>query len=46
VDGCDLQSSSTKHINTEAGTLDDSRSIVFGNNDESLRVDDISINFV
>ena len=33
-------------INTEAGTSEDPRSIVLGNHDESLRVDEIAINFV
>ena len=34
------------HINTEAGTSEDPRSIVLGSHDESLRVDEIAINFV
>ena len=34
------------HINTEAGTLEDPRSIISGSYDESLRVDKIAINFV
>jgi hypothetical protein len=33
-------------IKTKAGTSEDPRSIVLGNNDESLRVDEIAINFV
>ena len=46
MDRCDPQSSSIMRINTEAGTSEDPRSIVLGNNDESLRVDKITINFV
>ena len=34
------------HINTEAGTSEDPRSIISGSHDESLRVDEIAINFV
>jgi hypothetical protein len=34
------------HINNEAGTSKDPRSIILGNNYESLRVDKIAINFV
>jgi hypothetical protein len=45
VDRSDPQSSSVMRINTEAGTSEDPRSIVSGSNDESLRVDEISINF-
>ena len=33
-------------INTEAGTSKDPRSIVSGSHDESLRVDEIAINFI
>ena len=33
-------------INTEARTSEDPRSIVSGSRDESLRVDEIAINFV
>jgi hypothetical protein len=33
-------------INAEAGISEDPRSIVSGSHDESLRVDEISINFV
>jgi len=46
VDRCDPQSSSIMRINTKAGTSEDSRSIVLGSHDESLRVDEIAINFV
>jgi len=46
VDICDPQSSPIMRINTEAGTSEDPRSIVLGNHDESLRVDEIAINFV
>ena len=46
VDRCDPQSSSTIRINTEAGSSEDPRSIVLGNNDESLRVEEITINFI
>jgi len=37
--------SSVMRINTEAGTAENPRSIILGNHDESLRVDEISINF-
>ena len=33
-------------INTEAGTSEDPRSIVSGSHDESLRVNEIAINFI
>ena len=33
-------------INTEVGTSEDSRSIVSGSHDESLRVNEIAINFI
>ena len=46
VDICDPQSSPIMRINTEAETSEDPRSIVLGNHDESLRVDEIAINFV
>ena len=46
VDRCDPQSSSIMRINTEAGTSEDPRSIILGNHDESLRIDEIAINFV
>ena len=38
--------SSDMRINTETGTLEDPRSIVSGSHDESLRVDEIAINFI
>jgi len=37
--------SSVMRINTEAGTAENPRSIILGNHDESLKVDEISINF-
>ena len=46
VDICDPQSSPIMRIDTEAETSEDPRSIVLGNHDESLRVDEIAINFV
>jgi hypothetical protein len=46
VDRSDPQSSSVMRINTEAGTSEDPRSIVLRSHDESLRVDEISINFI
>jgi hypothetical protein len=46
VDRCDPQSSSVMRINTEAGTLEDPRSIILGNHVESLRVEETAINFV
>jgi hypothetical protein len=46
VDRSDPQSSSVIHINIEAGTTEGPRSIVSGSHDESLRVDEISINFI
>jgi hypothetical protein len=46
VDRSDQQSSSVMRINTEAGTSEDPRSIVSRSHDESLRVDEIAINFV
>ena len=33
-------------INTEAGISEDPRSIISGNHDESLRVNEIAINFI
>jgi hypothetical protein len=45
MDRSDPQSSSVMRINTAAGTSEDPRSIVLGSHDESLRVDEISINF-
>ena len=45
VDRCDPQSSSVMHINTKAGTSENPRSIVSGSHDETLRVDEIAINF-
>ena len=38
--------SSVMRINTEAGTSEDPRSIVSGSHDESLRVNEIAINFI
>ena len=38
--------SSDMRINTEVGTSEDSRSIVSGSHDESLRVNEIAINFI
>ena len=46
VDRSDPQSSSVMRINTEAGTSEDPRSIISGSHDESLRVDEIAINFI
>nr|ABE77200.1 putative copia reverse transcriptase [Sorghum bicolor] len=46
MDICDPQSSSVMRINTEAGISEDPRSIVSGDHDESLRVHEITINFV
>jgi len=46
VDRSDPQSSSVLRINTEARTSEDPRSIISGSHDESLRVDEIAINFV
>jgi hypothetical protein len=45
VDRSNPQSSSVMCINAEAGISEDPRSIVSGSHDESLRVDEISINF-
>ena len=45
-DKCDLQSSSIMRINTEAGISEDPRSIISGSHDESLRLDEIAINFI
>jgi len=42
----DPQSSSVMRINTKPGTSKDPRSIVSGDHDESLRVHEITINFV
>ena len=38
--------SSDMRINTEAGTSEDPRSIISGSHDESLRVNEIAINFI
>ena len=46
ADRCDPQSSSVRGINTKAETSKDPRSIVSGSHDESLRVDEIAINFI
>ena len=46
VDRCDPQSSSVLHISTEAETSEDPRTIVSRSHDESLRVDEIAINFI
>ena len=46
VDRSDPQSSLVMRINTEAETSKDPRSIVLGIHDESLRVDEIAINFI
>ena len=46
VDRSDPQSSSVMRINTKAGTSEDPRSIVSGSHDESLRVEEIAINFI
>jgi hypothetical protein len=46
VDRSDPQSSSVMRINTEAGTSEDPRSIVSRSHDESLKVDEIAINFI
>ena len=46
VDRCDPQSSSIMRINTEAGISEDPRSIISGSHDESLRVNEIAINFI
>ena len=46
MDRSDPQSSSVMRINTEAGTSKDPRSIVSRSHDESLRVDEIAINFI
>jgi hypothetical protein len=45
ADRSDPQSSSVMRINTKNGISEDSRSIVLGSHDESLRVDKIAINF-
>jgi hypothetical protein len=45
VDKSNPQSSSVMRINAKAGISKDPRSIVSGSHDESLRVDEISINF-
>ena len=45
-DKCDPQSSSIMLINTEAGISEDPRSIISGSHDESLRLDEITINFI
>ena len=46
VDRSDPQSSSVMRINTKAGTSEDPKSIFLGSHDESLRVDEIAINFI
>ena len=46
IDRSDPQSSSVMRINTEAGTSEDPKFIVSGSHDQSLRVDEIAINFV
>ena len=46
VDIYNPHSSSDMRINTEAGTSEDPRSIVSGSHDESLRVNEIAINFI
>jgi hypothetical protein len=46
VDRSDPQSSSFMRINTELGTSEDPRSIILRSHDDSLRVDEIAINFV
>ena len=46
VDRSDPQSSSVMRINTKAEISEDPRSIVSGSHYESLRVDEIAINFV
>ena len=46
MDRSDPQSTSIMRINTKAETSKDPRSIVSGSHDESLRVDEISINFI
>ena len=46
MDSCDPQSSSVLHISTEAETSEDPRTIVSRSHDESLRVDEIAINFI
>ena len=46
MDRSDPQYSLVMHINTEAKTLEDPRSIILGIHDESLRVDEIAINFI
>jgi hypothetical protein len=46
MDRSDPQSSSVMRINTEAGTLENPKSIVSGSHDESLRVNKIAINFI
>ena len=46
VDRSDPQSSSVMCINTKDGTSEDPRSIISGSHDESLRVDEIAINFI
>jgi hypothetical protein len=45
VDRCDPQSNLVMYINIEAETSEDPRSIISGNNDEYLRVNEIVINF-
>ena len=46
MDRSDPQFSSVMRINTEAGTSKDLKSIVSESHDESLRVDEIAINFI
>ena len=46
VDIYNPHSSSDMRINTEAGISEDPRSIISGNHDESLRVNEIAINFI
>ena len=46
VDIYNPHSSSDMRINTEAGTSEDPRSIISGSHDESLRVNEIAINFI
>ena len=46
VDRSHPQSSSVMRINTEAGTSEDPKFIVSGSHDQSLRVDEIAINFI
>jgi hypothetical protein len=45
MDRSNPRSSSVMHINVEAGISEDPRSIISESHDESLRVDEISINF-